>query len=61
MNNSSFETSTTRTPPDQWQCPFGKYNGHTYKSIAMNDPSYAKWLVTVLRSESAKNYLLSLL
>lgn len=50
-----------RTPADQWICPFGKYSGSTYKSIAMSDPGYAKWLVTVLRSESAKNYLLSLL
>ena len=46
--------------PDQresWTVKFGKYRGQTYKSIVMLDPGYARWLVTVLQSESAKDYV----
>lgn len=50
-----------KTPASEWICPFGKYRGQTYKLIALHDPDYAKWLVTVLRSNAAKNYLQSLL
>ena len=58
---SSSSTEKTGTPPFLWQCNFGKYKGRTYKWICDNDVDYAKWLVTVLRTESAKNYMLSLL
>lgn len=50
-----------KNTPDTWTVPFGKYRGTTYKVLAFTDPDYAKWLVTVLRSEAAKNYLLSML
>lgn len=48
-------------PPESWTVKFGKYRDLTYKYIAETDPEYAKWLVTVLRSQAARNYLQSLL
>lgn len=44
-----------------WECKFGKYKGQTYRWICENDVEYAKWLVTILKSEAAKNYMLSML
>lgn len=51
----------TTNSPDTWTCPIGKYKGQTYKSICMQDPNYAKWLVTVIRSQAARTYMLGLL
>lgn len=47
--------------PDTWKCAFGRYKGQTYKYICMTDPDYAKWLITILKSQAAKNYMMSLL
>ena len=54
-------TGPPRVPPEEWQCNIGKYKGKTYKWIAEHDPLYGKWLVTVLRAPSARNYLGGLL
>lgn len=59
--NNNNNTSRKNNGPDTWVCPFGKYRDHTYKSICLEDPDYAKWLITVLRSQAAKNYMMSLL
>ena len=43
----------------QWTISFGKYSGKTYGEIVSSDPSYAKWLSTIVKSDKVKEYLLS--
>lgn len=42
--------------PD-WGINFGKYKGSAYKHIVEMDPSYAEWLIGIVRSNYVAEYL----
>ena len=52
---------TIDNPVGTWEVKFGKHKGQSYRWIVENDVDYARWLVTILNSEPAKNYLLAML
>ena len=56
-----YSKITIDNPVGEWEVKFGKHKGQTYRWIFENDVEYAKWLVTILNSEPAKNYLRAML
>lgn len=43
---------------ESWIVPFGKYKGETYSEMLRQDPNYAKWFATIVKSLTVKNWLL---
>lgn len=56
-----YSKITIDNPVGSWEVKFGKHRGQTYRWIVENDAEYAKWLVTILKIEAAKNYMLAML